>query len=86
MANDDDRFAALQADLHAAVQEVIAKHDDDGPIYLQRFVVIAEIIDRGGVRALWQVAADGMKRWDTLGLLEHARSSEWVLPATDGSE
>jgi hypothetical protein len=68
-------YAALQADLHAAVSKVINDHED-GPAYLMRFVVLAEIVDAEGGRGLWQVAADGMMRWDTLGLLEHARDTE----------
>lgn len=72
-----DEIAKLQADLHAAVQRVIADHE--GTLtYLMRFVLLAEIIDSEGERALFQVAADGMKRWDTLGMLEHARATEWA--------
>jgi hypothetical protein len=68
-------YTALQADLHAAISKVINDHED-GPAYLMRFVVLAEIVDADGGRGLWQVAADGMMRWDTLGLLEHARDTE----------
>lgn len=78
--SNDDGFARLQADLHSALSQVLNNHDQDGPCYLMRFVVLAEVVDRTGARALWQIAADGMKRWDTLGLLQHALTSEYGLP------
>lgn len=74
---EKEQFAKLQADLHAAIQRVVAEHEGT-PTYLMRFVVLAEIVDSKGERALIQVAADGMMRWDTLGMLEHARSVEWA--------
>lgn len=77
---DENEYAQLQADLHAALSSVLNDHDTDGPCYLTRFVVLAEVVDKDGARALWQVAADGMKRWDTLGLLQHALTSEYGQP------
>lgn len=74
---DDEQIAAMQADFHAALSEVINKHEEGGA-YLTRFVVLAEVVDAAGERAVWQVAADGMKAWDTLGLLDHARSVEYA--------
>ena len=80
-----DEIAKLRADLHAAVQQVIAGHEG-APTYLMRFVVLAEIVDSEGERALFQVTADGMKRWDTLGLLEHARAVEWAATNAEAGE
>lgn len=39
-----------------------------------------------GARALLQVAADGMMRWDTLGLLEQARATEWAAANAEASD
>ena len=81
----EEQFAKLQADLHAAIQHVVTDHEG-APTYLMRFVVLAEIVDSEGERALVQVAADGMMCWDTLGLLEHARSTEWAASVTEAGE
>jgi hypothetical protein len=73
----DDDFTKLQADLHAAISKVINDHEG-GPAYLTRFIVLAEVVDSEGERAIHQVAADRMMRWDTLGLLDYARSVEYA--------
>jgi hypothetical protein len=75
-------FDQLQAGLHAALSKAISDHEG-GATYVNRFVVLAEIVDVDGERVLVQVAADGMARWDTLGLLEHARSVEWAATVTE---
>lgn len=84
MMTNDGRYAELQASLHAAVSKAINDHEEDAS-YLTRFVVLAEVVDSEGDRALWQVAADGMKRWDTLGLLDHARSVEYASTSAETS-
>jgi class 3 adenylate cyclase len=80
-AQDGD-YAHLQADLHAAISKAVSDHEG-AATYVNRFVVLAEIVEGDGERALIQVAADGMTRWDTLGLLDHARSVEWAASATE---
>ncbi|MEV4672724.1 hypothetical protein AB0K34_13800 [Actinomadura sp. NPDC049382] len=77
MTAQDDDFASLQSDLHGAISKAVSDHEGTAT-YVNRFVVLAEIVDGDGERALVQVSADGMMRWDTLGLLEHARSVEWA--------
>ena len=77
MTAQDDDFARLQSDLHGAISTAVSDHEGNAT-YVNRFVVLAEIVDGDGERALIQVSADGMMRWDTLGLLEHARSVEWA--------
>jgi hypothetical protein len=72
---DDEKFAELQANLHAAIQEAVRSHQQEA-CYLTRFVVLAEIVDAEGKRVVTQVAADGMMAWDTLGLLDLARATE----------
>lgn len=84
-APESGDFPRLQSDLHAAIQAAIADHEG-APAYLMRFVVLAEIVDSEGERGLVQVAADGMMRWDTLGLLEHARSVEWAATNAEALE
>jgi len=41
-----------------------------------RFVVIAEVIDAEGERAIWTDTSDGSTRWDTYGLLTYALEEE----------
>lgn len=80
-----DDFSELQADLHAAISKAINDHEE-GAAYLTRFVVLAEIVDAEGDRVLVQVAADGMMRWDTLGLLDHARSVEYAASTAEARD
>ncbi|MBN6054498.1 hypothetical protein JYK22_21330, partial [Nonomuraea sp. RK-328] len=77
MTAGDGDIKAIQADFHAALSEVINRHEPS-KAYLTRFVVLAEVVDGEGERMVWQVAADGMRAWDTLGLLDYARSVEYA--------
>lgn len=35
-------------------------------------IVLAEVIDSEGKRALWTIAGPDVKAWDTVGILQHA--------------
>ncbi len=37
-----------------------------------KFVLLLEVIDRDGDRALWTAAGPNMTAWDTVGMLGHA--------------
>lgn len=41
-----------------------------------RFVVAIEVLGSDGERGLWLACAPDQKAWDTLGLLEYAKSCE----------
>lgn len=71
-----EQYADLRAEMHDAVATVLQRHDQAS--MLNRCVVLAEIIDIDGERVLWQIASEGVKTWDTLGMLEHARIAEQV--------
>jgi hypothetical protein len=42
-----------------------------------RWVALVEVIDEDGVRALWALAPDDAKAWDTLGMLDYPRAVEY---------
>lgn len=44
--------------------------------FVTRWVVVAEVIDGEGERALWVDADSDMKQWDTYGLLMWALEQE----------
>jgi hypothetical protein len=39
-----------------------------------RWVVLADVIEPDGERALWTLAPTDAKAWDTLGMLDYARA------------
>jgi hypothetical protein len=51
-----------------------------------KFVVVAEIIETDGSRALVISTQDGAKPWDTLGMLQHAVARENGSVARDEGE
>jgi hypothetical protein len=48
---------------------------DPGAV-VTKFVVVAEVIDSDGGRAVWTDTHDGATRWDTYGLLAYALENE----------
>ncbi len=50
--------------------------DLDPGAMVQRFVLLAEVIDSDGERALWALTPPDARAWDTLGLIEYARLIE----------
>lgn len=82
---DDKGFAKLQQELHRVLSETINEYEGSS-CYLNRFVVLTEIVDAKGQRALISVAAEDMMSWDTLGLLDYARSTEQAAILRDGME
>lgn len=46
------------------------------PVMVNRFVILAEVLDNDGERRLWQITSDGMKTWETLGILACATAEE----------
>lgn len=43
---------------------------------VQRFVLLAEVVDADGERALWTLTAPDAKPWDTLGLMVYGQQLE----------
>lgn len=48
----------------------------DPGAFVTRWVVVAEVIDAEGDRAVWMDVSDDAKAWDSLGLLEYALQRE----------
>lgn len=53
---------------------------------LVRWVVCAEVIDQEGDRAVWALAPEGQKAWDSLGLLTYAVQLEQAAAVRDKLE
>ena len=51
-------------------------HEIDPGAMVQRFVLVAEVVDADGHRILWELVPPGAKAWDTLGLLGFALTRE----------
>lgn len=60
----------MERDLTDAIAQVITKHEDGGLV--TKWVALIETIDKGGVAGLWTATSDGVKAWDTVGMLGHA--------------
>jgi hypothetical protein len=71
-------------DLSDVVQGALADalHGNDGAV-LVKYVTICEVIDPSGERALWLLATDGMKPWESIGMLEYAHDIERAATNAD---
>lgn len=65
---------SLQHQAHDALADLIREIDPGA--MLTRWVLLLEVVDDQGERALWTIAAPDQKAWDTLGLLDYARAVE----------
>jgi hypothetical protein len=70
-ADDDARDLADQ--VQGALADLLHRRDN---AMLTRFVVVAEVIEQEGERALWLLAPRDMKAWESIGMLEYARDLE----------
>lgn len=51
-------------------------NDVDPGAFVTKYVVIAEVIDANGDRAVWMDSSDDATQWDTYGLLTYALNHE----------
>lgn len=78
---DSERIRQVTQD---ALADMIAKLDPGA--MLTRYIVLAEVVDAEGRRALWSGSAPDQKTWDTMGLLDYARAVEYAATAKDEAE
>jgi len=71
VSHDEQREAA-----HQAVSNLVAQIDPGAMV--NRFVLLCEVMDSQGERAVWTLAPKDAQAWDTLGLLDFARSLEYA--------
>ena len=64
---------AIQRDLEEAIGAVLSRHEGS---LVTKWVALIETMDQGGVRGIWPLTSDGLKAWDTKGLLLHALDME----------
>ena len=62
-------MSPMEEDLNHAIAEVIQRHEDGGLV--TRWVALVETIDTDGKAGLWTMTSDGLKAWDTVGILGH---------------
>jgi hypothetical protein len=62
-----DEMTPMEEDLNNAISEVIARHEQGG--FVTRWVTIIETIADDGTSGLWTATSEGLKAWDTVGML-----------------
>lgn len=72
--------AALEAALDQSISDVLATAGH----MVNRWIAIVEVVDESGDRACWTFTADGMKRWDSLGLLQYGLVAEQTADIAEG--
>lgn len=70
MPNEHDR--ALREELNNLLSECLHGHGD----LVTRWVLLIEVVDQEGRRAMWNLASPDMKSWDALGMLTYATQIE----------
>lgn len=63
-------MSALEADLNDAIADVIQRHEEGGVVL--KWVALVETIGGDGGTGLWTLRSDGLKAWDTVGMLGYA--------------
>lgn len=66
---DEPDGADMRDALHAAIAEVVRDKEHG---LVTKWVALVESIDEAGERGLWACASDGIKRWESLGMLQYA--------------
>jgi hypothetical protein len=61
--------AAIEAALGEAISGVLAQHETS---MVLKWIALVETMDGDGDRGLWTFTGDGVKAWDTVGMLQHA--------------
>lgn len=64
-----------------AVASLIATVDPGAMV--QRFLLLAEVVDADGERVMWAFEPPDAKPWDALGLIEWARQIEQAAAVTE---
>ncbi len=62
----------MDDDLEALVRNALGQAFGANGDMLTHWVLLDEIIDEDGERAVWNVASEDARAWDTLGLLTYA--------------
>jgi hypothetical protein len=63
----------LSDTLQGALADVI--HANDGAVLI-KYVTVCEVMETTGERSMWVLATDGMKPWESIGMLEYAHDLE----------
>lgn len=65
-------MAQIQGELHTAISDVLTKHG----LYLNRWLLVTEVVEADGDRSLNSFASPDLRAWDSLGMLEFALAQE----------
>ena len=73
VSDEDDAASdrALRDGVHAALCDALA-----GKAMVTKLVALVEVIEESGDRVVWSLASDGMRSWETLGLLKFGEQIE----------
>lgn len=64
MTNEDEK-RSVQQRVQDALSDVFQAEDE----YITKWIVVCEVLDLDGSRALWAVSAEECESWDILGML-----------------
>lgn len=78
-ATDDG--PALEEAIDSAISAALA---DRGQM-VNRWLAMVEVVGTDGSRGMWTFTADGMKRWDALGMLQYGLVAEQTRDIEEGS-
>lgn len=78
---DDDLGPELEQAIDRAISAVLAEHGQ----MVNRWLAMVEVVDTEGDRGMWTFTADGMKRWDALGMLQYGLIAEQTRDIEEGS-
>jgi hypothetical protein len=59
--------------MEEAIRQVLARHETS---MVTRWCAVIEVANVEGPRGLWCLTPDGTSAWDTLGMLEYAKTLE----------
>jgi hypothetical protein len=66
---DEPDGADMRDALNAAIAEVVREKEHG---LVTKWVALVESIDEDGERGMWTCASDGIKRWESMGMLRYA--------------
>jgi hypothetical protein len=69
MDEDPSLGEALERAVGDAIDTAVGQHERG---FVTKWVALVETVGPDGDRGLWTMTSDGVKAWDTVGLLQHA--------------
>jgi hypothetical protein len=68
MADDQELGTLIEERVNAAIEATVGELEHG---IVTKWVAIVETVNPDGERGLWTMTSNGVKAWDTVGLLQH---------------